>query len=136
MPLIGNTDLVRIDLPVEGEWVEVKRKLSRGDEIAVQKAITKNSRVEASEFSTAFELDGPEAIEAAEFAGLDVAIKAWSFPQPVTPENIRALDADSVEAIKARLNELYEAPRSDAEKKASTVNGSTPSKTRALSPRS
>lgn len=134
MPLIRNDDLVRIDLPVEGEWVEVKRRLSRGDEIAVQRALTSGSTITAGT-SALMDLSGPEVIEAAEFAGLDVAIKAWSFAEPVTPANIRALDPASVDAIKSRLNELYEAPRTDDERKNLSANGSTPSRAKALSPR-
>lgn len=115
-PLIRSDDRVRIDLPAAGEWVEVKRRLSRGDQIAVQKAITKNARIIAGAAQPSIELDGAEVVEAAEFAALEVAIKAWSFPEPVTAENIRALDPESVACIKDRLNELYEPPRTDDEK--------------------
>lgn len=130
-PLLTNTDLVRIGLPAEGEWVEVKRCLSRGDEIAIQKAIAKNARLNSVESVSTFELDGPEAIEAAEFAGLDMAIKAWSFRESVTPQNIRALDPESVAVIKARLNELYERPRTDDERKNLSDSGPTPASAKA-----
>ena len=134
MPIIGNDDLIRIDLPVEGEWVEVKKRLSRGDEIALQKALTVGAKLTAGGVVTTMDLDAPEVIEAAEFAGLDVAIKKWSFPQPVTPENIRALDPASVICIKERLNEMYEPPRSDDESKNSSANGRQPRRERALTP--
>lgn len=134
MPLIGNDDLVRIDLPAEGEWVDVKRKLSRGDEIALQKALTVGAKLSAGTVTTSMDLNAPEVIEAAEFAGLDVAIKAWSFPEPVTPANIRALDPESVAIIKARLNEMYEPPRNEEERRNLAANGSTPRKVKALSP--
>lgn len=114
MPLIGSDDLVQIDLPADGEWVKVKRRLSRGDEIAVQQALIRGGQFVGSEISG---VDAESAIEAAEFATLDVAIKAWSFDAPIEPRHIRALDSDSVAAIKARLGELYPAPRTDDDRK-------------------
>lgn len=134
MPLIGNDDLVRIDLPAEGEWVEVKRRLSRGDEIAVQRALTEGGRITAGGATDGgLELSAGEVIEAAEFAGLYVAIKRWSFSERVTPEAIRTLDGESVAAIKERLNEMYEPPRQDDERKNSPENGVTPSREKAAS---
>jgi len=127
VPLIRDDDLVRIDLPAEGEFVEVKRCLSRGDAIKVQQAITQGARVTQG---GEMDLSVGTAIEAAEFATLDVAIKRWSFAEPVTPENIRALDEDSVAAIKTRLNELYPAARSEDEQKNSSVNGAAPRRVR------
>ena len=64
-----------------------------------------------------------------------MAIKKWSFPKPVTTENIRALDPESVAKIKERLNELYEAPRSDDERGNSSANGVAPPVVEAASPR-
>ena len=62
MPIIGNDDLIRIDLPVEGEFVEVKRRLSRGDEIALQKALTVGAKLTAGGVVTTMDLDAPEVI--------------------------------------------------------------------------
>lgn len=135
MPLIGDRDLIRIDLPAEGEWVEVKRKLSRGDEIAVQQAVASTATLKMSGGSTTaddadFGMDAGAAIEAAEFALLDIAIKAWCFPDPPTKANIRKLDPESVEALKGRLDEMYEKPLSEDESRNLERNGATPSSER------
>jgi len=118
MPLVRNDDLVRIDLPAEGEWVMVKRRLSRGDEIAVQQAPLRGSRVSASnsDGTVTASTDASDAIEAREFFMLELVIRSWSFDVPVTPRAIRELDGESVDAIKVALNELY-APRTDDERK-------------------
>lgn len=117
MPLIGTDDRARIDLPTDGEWVEVKRRMSRGDEIAVQRMALRGLQVDPTNPKHVIVSDPGEAVEAAEFATLDVAILAWSFDVPVTPEAIRRLDPDSVAAIKARLADLYPAPRTEDDRK-------------------
>lgn len=126
MPLLRNDDLVRIDLPADGEWVDVKRHLSRGDQVAVQRASVQGAVLTRAVLTggvSDVQMDAGAAIEAAEFAALEIAIRAWSFDVPVTPEAIRSLDGDSIDAIKVRLNELY-APRTDDERKNSV--GPTP----------
>lgn len=137
MPLLGNADLVRIDLPAEGEWVEVKRALSHYDRILTQRAAVKGARIHQD---SSVDLDAPEVIEAAEYAGLDIAIKKMHVsiadgkpPEDVdaTPENIRALDDASVDCIKKNLNELYPPLRSDDERKNLSANGAGRSAARA-----
>jgi len=120
MPLIDDSETVRIDLPAQGEWVEVRKRLSRGDEIAIQRRLLTGAEVTASGLER---LAAPEIIEAAEFATLEVAIRAWSFPEPVTPDNIRRLDPESVAALKAALNELYPAQRTEDERRDLSGNG-------------
>lgn len=132
MPLIrtSNTDLVRIDLPAAGEWVEVKRALGKDDERAVQARLLSGNRVDPAKLAAIaadVTLDMGALVDAANFATLEVAIKRWSFEEPVTPENIRALDDDSLEVIKQRLNELYPGPRTDDESKNSPGGGPTTS---------
>lgn len=135
MPLIGDRDLVRIDLPADGEWVEVKRKLSRGDEIKVQRAVVSSAKIGMAGAEGVIEsLDAGVAIEAAEFAALDVAIIQWSFPDKVSAATIRQLDPASVEAIKQRLNEMYEPALSEEESRNLGPNGATPSWVREESP--
>lgn len=116
MPLVrtSNTDLVRIDLPAEGEWVEVKRALGRDEERLVQKRVKSAFRVEP--VSGAIGLDFGEAEDVATFGTLELAIKKWSFKEPITAASIRALDDASLDAIKERLNELYPGALGDAEK--------------------
>lgn len=125
MPRYGDDDLVRIDLPGEGEWVEVKRHLSRGDHVAIQRAVFGGTPIRATGDAPGIgDADFGAMLEAAEFATLDVAIKRWSWPDDVTPARIRELDEESVAAIKERLSELYE-PRTDDERKNSSGNGAT-----------
>ena len=121
MPLINGSEVVRIDLPATGEWVEVKAKWSQGDQMAVNSQMLKGSRLSAD---SNVDLDMAQAYESAEVAAIERAIVAWSFGEPVTPENIRLLDLDSWDCIKDRLNELY-ARRSDEKKETSASNGQT-----------
>lgn len=121
-PLLRDDDLVRIEIPADGEWVDVKRRLSRGDEVAVQRSIVGGTTVEMGK--TLPPLEAGRYLEAAEFAVLDVAIVAWSFDEPVTSKYIRQLDGASVDAIKERLNELYPGPRKEEDR--GNSNGSGP----------
>lgn len=128
MPLIrtSNTDLVRIELPAADEWVEVKRALGKDDERTVQFRLLSGNQVDPARLKAIAadpKLDMGALVDAATFATLEVAIKRWSFEEPVTPENIRALDDDSLEVIKQRLNELYPGPRTDDERKNSSGGG-------------
>lgn len=150
MPLLRNDDLVRIDLPAEGEWVEVKRRLGRGDEVAVQKAIMTGLKLPAEIITRLAEpgltaaklgeavmsqgIDAATFLEGAQFATLEVAIKAWSFDDEVTPEGIRELDGESIDVIVARLNDLYPGPRTDDDRKNSSASGRAPSSAEASPP--
>lgn len=142
MPLYGNTDLVRIDLPAEGEYVMAKRKLSRGDRLQVQQAALVGSRLTTA---TDLSLDAPEVLAAAEFAMLDIAIKVMCVsvrdglpPESMdaTPPLIRQLDDDSIDCIKERFEEMYPAPRSDDDRKNLSVNGARTRKAKAALPAS
>lgn len=137
MPLLPDNlesdQLVLIPLPTEGEWVRVKPRLSRGDQVAIRKAVARNATRD-SEGKALINIEA--ALEAGEFAVLDIAIKAWSFEEPVTPEAIRRLDGDSVDAIKTRLEELYPAERTDDERRDLQGAGATPSSEKAPSPMS
>lgn len=127
MPLINDDELERIDLPTPGEWVDVKAKWSQGDDNAIKKAVYAGATIHGENNVT---FDAPAVLEAAEFAVFERAIKAWSYPDPVTPENIRRMDTESAEFLKERLNVLY-ARRTDDEKKVSASNGATSSVGRA-----
>ncbi len=124
MPLIREDDLVRIDLPENGEWVEVKRRPSRYDLVRVQQATAGGAHLSADGRGglQVSDLTAAPVLEAAEFATLDIAIKRWSFTDPVTPENIRALDEPSVDCIKAALNDLW---RARSEEESRNLNGSS-----------
>lgn len=128
MPLDhGDKTLVRIDLPEPGEWVEVKRKLGRDDErMSMQIMFTGQKKKLADGTPTFDELDVGPFLGVAEFAVMSVAIQKWSFPEPITLANCQALDDASVECIKAKLEELYPAPRGESEAKNSLPSSSTP----------
>lgn len=120
MPLLNDdVELVRIDLPHAGEWVDVLPHLSLGQQTAIRKAAVRGSSLTGS----GAQIDSEKAIEATTFAVLETAVKRWSFPEPVTPENIRRLDAASGAVIQRTLNRLYTLP--DDEKNGSSGSGST-----------
>lgn len=125
MPLLktSDRDLVRIDLPTPGEWVEVKARLGRDDEREIQRRMLRGQNVKPGEVPEAFDLG--LILDAATFCTLEVAIKAWSFSEPVTAENLRALDDASIDAINRRLNELYPEQRTEAAKNGSSGSGQT-----------
>lgn len=112
MPLITDPGVVRIDLPAAGEWVEVKAVLSRGDEVAIQKRLMAGTKFKAQNIDD-MEFDAGALMERVQFATLEVALVAWSFDAPVTPENIRLLDSASARLIEERMDELYETRTED-----------------------
>lgn len=126
MPLLLNVPIERIPLTGPGEWVDVKTRLSRGDRARIQGA---SFRVMAADAAPSFELN----YEATVFAGLEVGLVAWSFAEPVTPENIRALSEEDYDLITQRVNELWE-PRSDDDRKNSSGSGAQPLPTAESSP--
>jgi hypothetical protein len=117
-----------LQLSTFGEWVQLKRRLSRGDEIAVQGVAMrfmrmrgKLSEISADNLDTE-DVDIAATVEATEFIMLERAIVAWSYDEPVTPESIRDLDPADVVIIKTKCDELY-ASRTDDEVRDSLSNG-------------
>ncbi|PKN81530.1 MAG: hypothetical protein CVU47_06340 [Chloroflexi bacterium HGW-Chloroflexi-9] len=130
MPLEpANRDHVRIDLPAEGEWVNVKGALSRADEREI--GIRTRARAEV----LGLPVDGSSAVLRNEGAlmVLSVVIRAWSYPEPITIESVRRLDDDSKNVIFARLADLYPPARTDDDRKNSPAPGVTPSESAAAS---
>lgn len=127
MPLLKDGELERIDLPVDGEWVEVKPRPSRGDEIWVQAQVARHlqslNKGSGPDAALAVTGDMGEALAAAEFAMLERAIKRWSFADELTPENIRLLDPASVACLKERIGEMW-APRTEEARR--DLSGSSP----------
>lgn len=134
--LTSDADLERIDLPAQGEWVSVKRKLGKDDEREITRRTLAGQMVSRAELThiADFEFDLGVAVDSATFATLEVAIKEWSFPEEITARNIRALDDASLSAIKTKLEELYPGPRSDDDRKNSSGNGAPPSSAEAPFP--
>lgn len=117
MPLVkGNTKaVVRIELPADGEWVEVKEKLGNDDERAIRARMLTGQRVIPGE--PVREIDAGAYYDFAVFATMEVAVVRWSFKEPVSPSNIRALDQASIDCIAERLDELYPAPLTEEQGK-------------------
>lgn len=104
MPLLKTgRETVRMELPVPGEWVEVHARLSAGERAELAQAI-----LDAK--------DGSNIVDTARFKGLEMGIVRWSFEEPPTPENIRALDEESHTAILAELDRLWQRRTESAEK--------------------
>lgn len=122
MPLLLRPPTERVQLSTPGDWVEVKTRLSKGDMTRMESAAFR-LRVAVTERQ---EANADIDYEATIFTGLEVGIVAWSFPEPVTPANIRALDPDDYDIIAARINELWSA-RKDDDRKNSRVLGVMPS---------
>lgn len=123
MPLLktSDRDLVRIDLPENGEWIEVKRALGKDDEREIQRRLLTGQLIRQGE--PLREFDAGAAIDMGTFATLEVACKRWSFKEALTAANLRALDDASLAVIIERLNELYPAPLTEDEAKNSSGAG-------------
>jgi len=135
MPLTRQLPPVRIELSTPGEWVDVKARLSQGDVAAIQNAAFRfRARVQQVGAQGANpDVDVDIDVEATTFIGLERGIVAWSFAEPVTPDNIRDLDTADYEILTERTNALWQ-PRSDDERKNSSANGQTRSLGAVLSP--
>lgn len=125
-----NDDLHRITLPA-GEWVEVKRRLGKDDEREIVKRTLRGQRIAPGQSLSTFDVGA--VVDGAGFALLEVVIKRWHIcdqdgePLELTDENLRALDDETVNAIKASLDELYPSPRSDDDRKNSSTTSPSPS---------
>lgn len=137
MPLRIITKNERIDLPVSGEWVDVKAQLSREDRNYIRGAAMRmNMEIDTATRQAKFgnvavetdangnltaktlpvSVDLGDVLNSLDFLTMERAIVAWSFDVPVTKENIRLLDDESIDYIKEQLNRLYTV-RTDEEKK-------------------
>lgn len=135
MPLqkTDDRDLEHIDLPAEGEWVEVKRRLGKDDEREITRRMLLGQKVTPGQALD--DWDAGEMHDRATFSTIEVALKKWSFTEPITPANIRALDDDSLAVITAKLDELYPAPRTDDEVKNSSAPSAARTSTAESSPK-
>ena len=123
MPLLRNIPTIHVALPVEGEWVELKSAMTAGDEISMRSAAAVKARFETdASGEQVFVPDMEAGIMAAEFRAAELMITAWSFSEPVTPENIRQLDRASWEAIKDAIGRLTDDTRSEDEEKNSSTS--------------
>jgi hypothetical protein len=136
MPLVSN-ETERIALSTEGEWVEVKKRLSKGDRTTVTRALVRGTKLDLKqgENSKIDSIDADQAIEASTWATLEVAFVAWSFYDgPPKPEDIRRLTDEDYDLIIAALNDLYPAPLSEEESGNSDGSGATTSSEKAPLP--
>jgi hypothetical protein len=141
MALINPNETTRVEIS-DGAWVDMRTRLGVGDQKRIKFAAvlainSMNATVQGTgEGATIAIGEGsrfdPDVLAYAEFAALDIGIVAWSFDEPVTPENIRLLDEEDFDTIKAATNTLWGKSRSDDERKNSSA--STPSTSRAKPP--
>lgn len=135
MPLILDSDTVRIDLSTPGEWVEVKARLSKGDTVKLESAafaLRAKFAVDAAGAVPGADVNADLDYEATVFRGLEIGIQRWSFDLPLTPENIRKLDPVDYDIIAKRVNELW-SPRKEEDRKNLSDSGATPTEARVLS---
>lgn len=86
-------------------WIEVPLELSAYErELALK--IFKNSKIEISQNNTA--IVDLATLEAIPYEFLAKVIKSWSEPVPVTIENIRKVEAVTLQNIWNELRKLYE----------------------------
>jgi hypothetical protein len=110
MPLLTSVETVRIDLPAPGEWVDLKSQLSKGEQKKIEAAaLGLNIRMHGGMAAQSdVDVTITEAVvDALAFRALELGIVAWSFSQPVTPENIRLIDGESFDVIVNRCNEIW-----------------------------
>lgn len=116
----------RMDLG-EGAWVELKTRLSFVERNRLAAAAIQTTVQEApnGELVTVNDVN----VEGAVRAALEIGIVAWSFEDPVTPENVALLDEDSGDRVKRRLDQLW-ARRTDDDRKNSSSGGAPRSRGR------
>lgn len=129
MFLNGERPTVRIDLPTPGEWVEVHPQLSAGERrrltsAGVEQHLRLKNGMRALESEV--DIDTDALLDAVAFRALEIGIVSWSFPVPVTPEAIRALDEHSHDYVTKRLDALWKA-RTDDDRGNSGELGAAPS---------
>lgn len=138
-------DLVPVELPAAGEWVELRPRLSKRAAQDAQRAtlagmtLDKSALAGAAEGNLsqldvvrALEIDFERALEGGTFALLERAIARWRLKArgewvteteyPITAENVEALDSESFDAIVAVANRLYGA-RTEGERRDLSESG-------------
>ena len=127
MPLIKKTDrthVQRVDLPAEGEWVDLRTKISRGEQEDMRRRIFAGERVKPGDDDITVSAEA--LMESYTWGLLEATLVDWSFDEEITPEAIRQLDLDSYEAITEALNGFYPA-RTEEERGNSERPGQTTS---------
>ncbi len=117
----GRRAVVRVDL-TDGDWVDLKARLSVGERVEVQTAAFK-TKLSLGQMAnrrelTQADIEGTDleiSLVGLAFRGMEIAIVGWSFAEPVTPEAIRRLDPVDYDLIAAEMRRLYQ-PRTDDEK--------------------
>lgn len=87
-----DSEVVRIDFE-DGQWVEVKEELTQADQDAITNAMVK---VHGTEMDMTI----------GRITLLERMVVAWSFPEPVNPENLSRLRRKYREPTLVRIDEL------------------------------
>lgn len=107
MPLIWDDDTIRLELKSDpGEWVELKRELSSGDDDAVFEAMIATDAMPVEQ-----DVRVSLRVTAINRERIRRSIVAWSYvhqgkPVPVTPRNIDRLSRTTYEEIVDKVDEL------------------------------
>lgn len=103
----------------EKAWVKVKQHLTRKDKNAIKGAVIEmrvdiNSETGEASMPQGLGIDTSRVLDSLDFSVIERAIIAWSFDEPVTPENIERLHDADIEQLKEQLGEMYQAKDAEA----------------------
>ena len=138
MPLVGNETTEPIALTTPGEWVKLKRRLSRGDQSDIDKRILRSINIDPNDLPAMQGRGGPELIAMLVGHGMSVAdlideytwgtlyiaLAEWSFYEgKPRVEDIRSLTPEDFDIITAAANDLYPGARTADDEKKSLTDG-------------
>lgn len=130
MPLVDKTDVVRVDLSTPGDWVDLRRRLSKAEQLRISARVIAVGTLDGASPDIA-----EEKLMEVNFIGLEIGVVAWSFPEDLTPANLRELDLDDYNILAEKTAELWKL-RTDDERKNLSVNGRHSSRAKAVLPKS
>lgn len=106
MPLLWDTELIRVDDPVEPEhWIDIKKELTSADDDAAWEALAKVDAASAEDMRLSVR------VTALNRERVRRSIVAWSYthneqPVPVEPDTIDRLDRRTYAALVERVDQL------------------------------
>ena len=89
------------DADLDGQWVDIHPRQTYGMRLEIRRAV----RQRGSDGSVDFDL------QSADLKALEVAIVAWSFPEPVSVSAIEALDGELGDWLQEQVREVYNSRR-------------------------
>lgn len=89
------------DDDLAGQWVDIHPRQTYGMRLEIRRAVQHRGADGTVDFD----------LQAADLKALEVAIVAWSFPEPVSASAIEALDADLGDWLQEQVREVYNSRR-------------------------